>query len=185
MNSVQFDKKLLRSCGEDVFIGKSVEIRRPHLAEIGSHVAVDSGVYITTQLEIGDYVHLAPYITVIGGEKSKLIVRHFATIAAGTRIIAGSDSFLGAGMTSVTVPSEYRDEVKFTTVEIGMFAGIGTNVVIMPGVTIAEGCVIGACSLVTKNTEPWTIYFGNPAKAIKVRSKDKMIEYAKKLGYRL
>src|SRR5207253_1175795 len=161
-----------------------VEIRRPHLVNIGNHVAVDSGLYLTTQATIGDYIHLSPYITVIGGEKSKLEVEHFATIAAGSRIIAGSDKFLGHGFTSVTVPEEYRDEVEFSTVKVSKFAGIGTNVVIMPGVTIGEGCVVGACSLVTKDTEPWTIYVGVPAKAIKVRSKERMLEFAKKMGYK-
>ena len=185
MNSSQYDKSLLKRCGEDVFISNMVEIRRPYLVEIGCHVAIDSGVYITTQLVVGDYIHMSPYITVIGGEKSKLVIQNFATIAAGTRIIAGSDSFLGDGMTSVTVPAEYRDTVKFSAVVIEQFAGVGTNVVIMPGVTIGEGSVIGACSLVTKDTEPWTIYYGNPARPIKIRNKAKMIEYANKLGYNI
>jgi acetyltransferase-like isoleucine patch superfamily enzyme len=178
-----FDYSKLKSCGEDVFISGSAEIRRPHLVNIGKDVAIDSGVYITTQASIGDYTHLSPYITVIGGEKSKLIVEDFVTIAAGSRLIAGSDQFMGKGFTSVTVPDEYRDEVTFSTIHIKRFAGIGTNVVIMPGVTIGEGSVIGACSLVTKDTEPWTIYMGVPAKAVKVRPKETMIAYAKKLGY--
>ncbi len=178
-----FDKSQLRSCGEDVFISPSAEIRRPQLVSVGKHVAIDSGVYITTEAVIGDYTHLSPYITVIGGAKSKLIVEDFVTIAAGTRIIAGSDKFMGDGFTSVTVPEKYRDEVEFSTIHIKKFAGVGSNVVIMPGVTIAEGSVIGACSLVTKDTEPWTVYMGIPAKPVKVRPKEKMLKYAKELGY--
>jgi galactoside O-acetyltransferase len=63
------------------------------------------------------------------------------------------------------------------------FASAGTNVVVLSGVTLAEGSVIGACSLVTKNTEPWTIYVGIPAKPMKARRKDRMIEMARELGY--
>ncbi len=183
LNAEHFDYSLLKSIGKDVFISSKVEIRRPHLVSVGNHVAIDSGVYITTQAEIGDYVHLSPYITVIGGLKSKVIVQNFVTVAAGSRIIAGSDKFMGAGFTSVTVPDQYRDEVEFSTITFKQFSGIGTNVVIMPGVTVAEGSVIGACSLVTKNTEPWTIYMGIPAKPVKIRPKDKMLAYAKALGY--
>ncbi len=177
------DQKNFISIGEDVFISPTAVFTRPHLVSIGKHVAIDHGVYITTQAEIGDYIHLSPYITIIGGAKSKVIIENFATIAAGTRIIAGSDAFLGEGFTSVTVPEKYRDTVNFSIIKIEKFVGVGTNVVIMPGVTLAEGCVIGANSLVTKDTEPWTIYMGSPAKPIKKRRKDKMLLYAKELGY--
>jgi acetyltransferase-like isoleucine patch superfamily enzyme len=181
--SPQYDLSKLRSFGKDVFISASAEIRRPQLVSVGNHVAIDSGVYITTQAEIGDYTHLSPYITVIGGAKSKVIIEDFVTIAAGSRLIAGSDKFMGQGFTSVTVPEKYRDEVEFSTIVIKRFAGIGTNVVIMPGVTIAEGSVIGACSLVTKDTKPWTVYMGIPAKAVKIRPQEKMLAFAKELGY--
>jgi len=183
LSNVEYDKSKLLHCGEDVFISNKVEIRRPHLVSIGNHVAIDSGVYITAQAEIGDYVHISPYVTVIGGAKSKLIVGHFATIAAGCRLIAGSDSFLGHGFTSVTAPEKYRDQVEFSTIKIEKFAGLGTNVIVMPGITIAEGSVIGAGSLVTKNTEPWTIYVGSPARPMKIRDKAKMIKYAIEMGY--
>lgn len=183
LNSAQYDYSLLKQVGEDVFISANAEIRRPQLASLGSHIAIDSGFYCTTQLDMGDYIHLGPYITVIGGAGSRLEVGHFATIAAGTRIIAGSDSFLGEGFTSVTVPEPYRDTVTLSTIRVGRFAGIGTNVVLMPGVHIAEGSVVGANSLVTKDTEPWTIYVGSPARPVKMRPSEKMLAYAAKLGY--
>lgn len=46
---------------------------------------------------------------------------------------------------------------------------IGARAFIMPGITIAQGAVIGACAVVTKNVEPWTVVAGNPAKFIKER----------------
>ena len=53
----------------------------------------------------------------------------------------------------------------------------------LPGVTLAEGTIVGANSLVTKDTEPWTIYAGSPAKPIGKRDKNRAIEAAKELGY--
>ncbi|RTQ50620.1 acyltransferase [Hymenobacter gummosus] len=181
--SATYDYSLLKRCGEDVFISARVEIRRPHLVSVGSHVAIDSGVYLTTAADIGDYVHLSPYLTIIGGAQSTLVVEDFVTIAAGSRLICGSDRFMGDGFTSVTVPEEFRDTVDFGTIRCQRFAGIGTNVVIMPNVTIGEGSVVGACSLVTKDTEPWTVYVGVPARPVKMRPRAKMLEYAAKLGY--
>lgn len=183
VRSAQYDASLLQGCGDDVFISANVEIRRPHLVRVGSHVAIDSGVYLTTAAEIGDYTHLSPYLTIIGGAQSTLVVEDFVTIAAGSRLICGSDRFMGDGFTSVTAPDEFRDTVDFGTIRCSRFSGIGTNVVIMPDVTIGEGCVIGACSLVTKDTEPWTVYVGVPARPVKVRPREKMLEYAKRLGY--
>ena len=183
LESSQYDKQLLRQCGQDVFISANVEIRRPHLVQIGSHVAIDSGLYLTTAAVIGDYTHLSPYLTVIGGEQSTLLVEDFVTIAAGSRFICGSDHFMGHGFTSVTAPAKYRDEVDYGTIRCARFAGIGTNVVIMPNVTIGEGSVIGACSLVTKDTEPWTIYVGVPARPIKTRPRERILAFSVEMGY--
>ncbi|MDO7846738.1 hypothetical protein Q5H92_10250 [Hymenobacter sp. M29] len=181
--SAQYDKAQLKSCGEDVFISAHVEIRRPHLVTVGCHVAIDSGVYLTTAAQIGDYVHLSPYITSIGGAQSTLVVEDFVTIAAGSRLICGSDRFMGDGFTSVTVPEEFRDTVDFGTIRCARFAGVGTNAVIMPNVTLGEGSVVGACAFVTEDTEPWTVYVGVPARPVKARPRDKMLEYARRLGY--
>ncbi len=119
----------------------------------------------------------------IGGEKSTLKMGHFTTIAAGSRIICGSDLHLGDGLVGPTIPDEFRDKTILTQVTFADFASVGTNVVVNAGVTLGQGSVVGANSFVTKDTEPWTIYVGNPARPIKLRKKENMIEFAKKLGY--
>jgi acetyltransferase-like isoleucine patch superfamily enzyme len=58
-----------------------------------------------------------------------------------------------------------------------------TNAVVMPGITMAEGSFLGANSLLKENTEPWTIYAGNPARPIRKRPREKCYEYAAKMGY--
>jgi galactoside O-acetyltransferase len=181
--SREYDYNLLRAYGQDVFISSNVEIRRPHLVVIGKHVAIDWGFYCTVGAEIGDYIHIAPYVTVIGGLTGRLTMGHFTTIAAGSRIVCGSDDHLGEGFVGPTIPEKYRDNVTITPVTFENFASVGTNVVVLPGITLGEGSVVGACSLVTKNTEPWTICVGIPAKPIKARRKDKMLAMAHELGY--
>lgn len=183
MKSAQYDTSLLKACGEDTFVSANVEIRRPHLVSVGSHTAIDSGFYLTTGAQIGDYVHLAPAITIVGGEKGLFVMKDFSTLAAGSRIICGSDDHLGEGLVGPTIPEPYKDRVKVAPVIFERFANIGTNVVIMPGVTLGEGSVVGACSLVTRDTEPWSVYAGIPAKKIKERPRDKILRYARELGY--
>ena len=48
---------------EDVYIHDDVEFRQRY--SIGNHVAVDKGVYCSTNIDIGDYVHISPYVTII------------------------------------------------------------------------------------------------------------------------
>jgi acetyltransferase-like isoleucine patch superfamily enzyme len=59
----------------------------------------------------------------------------------------------------------YRD---IKPVSIGDGAWVGAHCVIVPGVNVAEHCMIGAGSVVTKDTEPYSLYAGNPARKIKV-----------------
>lgn len=181
--SNQYDYSELKSFGSDLFISGNVEIRRPNLVSVGSHSAIDTGFYCTVQAEIGDYVHIAPYVTVIGGAQGVFKMDHFATLAAGSRIICGSDEHLGEGLVGPTIPKPYKDKIKFAPVIFERFANVGTNVVIMPGVTVSEGSVVGSNSTVTKSTKPWTIYVGNPARAVKIRKKENILKYASELGY--
>lgn len=57
-------------------------------------------------------------------------------------------------------------------VHIKKGAWIGTSVIILKGVTIGEGAIIGAGSVVTKDVPDWTIAAGNPARVIKELSED-------------
>lgn len=184
IDSPQYNKALLNLVGENVFISANVEIRRPHLVSIGNNVAIDTGLYLTTRAEMGDYIHIGPYVVIIGGEKGCLKMGNFTNLAAGSKVICVSDEYLGKGIiTSPGLPAKYRDQVKAKPVIFENFVNVGVNAVIFSGVTLAEGCVVGACSLVVKDTEPWTIYAGVPAKPIKKRPKEIMLRYAKELGY--
>ncbi|ARV28009.1 DapH/DapD/GlmU-related protein, partial [Vibrio anguillarum] len=59
---------------------------------------------------------------------------------------------------------QYPDEFMKTVVCDN--ASIGANTTILPGVTIGEGALVGAGSVVTKDVKPFTIVAGNPAREI-------------------
>ena len=56
---------------------------------------------------------------------------------------------------------------KTAPVKIGKGCSIGTDTLLMPGVTIGDGAIVGAGSLVTKDIPAWTIAIGRPAKVVK------------------
>jgi len=176
-----YDPQSFLCYGEDVFISDQAIIKHPHLCRIGNHVAIDS-VTFSTAVHIGDYIHVAPYVCAIGGKNSTVILEDFAFVAAGTKIVAGSDDYTGMGIVGAVVPMEYR-QVTFSSVTLKKFSGCGVNCTILPGVTIGEGAVLGANSLAITDLEPWTIYVGSPARPIKIRKKETIYGYAKKLGY--
>lgn len=170
--------------GIDVRISEKAVIKHPEFLSIDNHVAIDDGVIVSTRLRVRDYVHIAPYVCFIGGSKSLVELCDFSFVAAGSKIVAGSEDYTGEGLIGPTIPEEYR-KIYYSTIKFEMFSGCGVNCSVMPGVIMAEGSVLGANSLLTKSTEPWTIYVGSPAKPVKIRRKDLIVEYAKKLGYEI
>jgi len=68
-------------------------------------------------------------------------------------------------------------------VTIGNDVWIGYGAVILSGITIGDGAVIGAFSVVTKNVYPYEIVAGNPAKVIKKRFNDEAISYLLEIAW--
>lgn len=177
---MKYNQDLFKSIGKDVIIHETAIIKNPHLSSIGSHVSIDVGAVISTQLEMGDYIHISPYVVSIGGAHSKLVLKDFSFVASGTKIVCGSELYNGAGLVNATIPAKYR-VIEYTTITFEKYAGCGVNCSILPGVTLAEGSILGANSLLTKSTEPWTIYVGSPARPIKTRRKELIIQYAEEI----
>ena len=167
--------------GVDVMISDKSEIIQPSLVNIGNHVSIDSWVYISTQATIGDYVHIAPHASIIGGKFAKIRMDNFSNISSGVKIIVVSDDFT-KGMLNPIVPLKHRNLIGGTT-WLRRFTAIGVNSVVMPNVDMAEGSVLGANSLLMENTEPWGIYVGSPARKIGIRDKTSILQSAKELGY--
>ena len=170
-----------KSKGIDLFVADTAIIKHPNEISIGNHVAIDHFVYLSTSAEIGDYVHIAPSVSIIGGYESTLYMEDFSGIAANCTIVCGSDDFT-SGMMNPQVPIKYR-QPKLGYVILGRFACIGVNSTIMPNIALGEGSVIGAGSVVTKDTIPWGIYIGSPAKLVGYREKEIILKNAKELGY--
>jgi galactoside O-acetyltransferase len=169
---------------DDIYIAETAVIKYPELVNLGRHISIDHGFYSTAKINIKDYVHIGPYVCVIGGKNSQLIIEEFVAIGAGTKLICSSDDPQGTGLFGpASIPIEYANQKISAPIVIKRFASIAVSSVVMPGVTMAEGSALGPNSFLRKDTEPWTIYFGNPARAIAGRDPGNRIKYAKELGY--
>ena len=170
-----------KKIGDDVRIDDLARITRPDLIELGNHISIDMCTYISVSAKIGDWIHIAPQVSIIGGAVAMLIMEDFSAIATGSRIVCASDDFK-KGFTCPFIPIEYRNVINKPVI-LRKFAVVGVNSVIVPGVEMAEGSVLGANSLLLESTEPWTVYGGSPAKPISVRDKELLLRGAKELGY--
>jgi len=165
----------------DVYIHSDVEFKiQP---ELGSHIAIDKGVYCTVNSSIGSYTHISPYVTIIGGKTGKFICKGFNNIMAGARIICGSDRFDDSGLFGAIIPKELKGRQIIEPVIMEEFSNIGTNAIVLPGSTLRKGVLLSAGSLLMGDTEEWGVYKGNPAVLVKKIDGDKIVENARKLGY--
>ena len=167
--------------GVDVIIDKDVLFKQG--AIIGDHVSIDKGFYCTTKIEIGNYIHISPYVTCIGGKDGLFIAKGFNNIMSGARIICGSDRFDGSGLFGALIPKELKGTQIVKPVIMEEFSNIGTNAVILPGSILRKGVLVTVGSVLIGDTEEWGVYKGNPAVLVKKIDGSKTIELAKKLGY--
>lgn len=114
-----------------------------------------------------------------GAGKGKLVVgkgsyvNYRCFLDLGADIIIGKNVSVAFNCTFINSTHEFGTEFqragkgKSDKIIIKDGCWIGANVTIMPGVTIGQGCIIGSNSLVISDTEPNSLYVGQPAKKLK------------------
>lgn len=173
---------MIKIFGDDVIVDNDV-VAKQYVEIYGSHVAIDKGLYCSTNVTIGSYVHISPYVTIIGGKDGQFIVKGFNNIMAGSRIICGSDRFDDSGLFGAMIPKELKGTQIIEPIIMEEFSNIGTNSIVLPGSRLRRGVLLTAGSLLMGDTEEWGVYKGNPAVLVKKINPKKIIENAKLLGY--
>ncbi|MBI4830853.1 MAG: acyltransferase [Candidatus Lindowbacteria bacterium] len=159
--------------GKNVLIDLGVTIWNPKNLSIGDFSHIDTNVKIEASdaVTIGSYVHIASNVLLQG--RGTLAIEDYADIAAGSLIYSGVNHYTD-GQTnryyemSSCAPAD-KQFVRYAPVRIGKSAFVGLNSVVMPGVSIGEGAIVGACSFVNSDIPPYKIAVGAPAKVLKDR----------------
>jgi len=112
------------------------------------------------KIVIGNRVTATGSLTL--GAHEQIVIEDDVMFAANVHLTDGLHGFEHAD-----VPYKYQPIFRIAPITIKRGCWIGQNVVIMPGVTIGELCIIGANSVVTKNIPARSIAVGAPARVIK------------------
>lgn len=128
-------------------------------AKIGKGVRIQGGarVWQPWRLSIGDFSWVDSGVSLYSADDISIGAN--AVISEGSFICTASHDISSPTFGLLTKP-----------VSIGDCAWIAARATVLPGVSIGEGAVVAACSVVTKDAPPWTVVAGNPAKPIASRS---------------
>lgn len=125
---------------------------------VGSYVHIRPSVSVGSDVEIRDGVWIGPGATI--GSRVRIMNK---SIIAADQVIH-NDVFIGPGVCFTNARVFTAEDLSAPVVQSGV--RVGARAAILPGVILAEGCVIGAGALVTKSTEPYRMYFGTPARDV-------------------
>jgi galactoside O-acetyltransferase len=154
--------------GKNVRLSSLASFDKPQLMSFGDYSRVDDFCALSGPITIGRNVHVAVMCSIVASKES-ITLSDFSGLAFGCRLFSSSDDYSGETMTNPTVPIDYK-KITHGQIVLGRHVIVGTNSIVFPGVEIAEGCAVGANSLIAKSTQPWGIYVGSPARRIRERS---------------
>ena len=131
----------------------------------GVHLDADTRITFAKNIRIGDYVHIQPGCLLAGG--GGIDIGEGTIIAHEVQILTQNHNYDSEDLQYL--PYDTRQISK--KVEIGDYVWIGARATILPGVTIGNGAVIGAGSVVTRDIPEMAVAGGNPAEVLKYRDK--------------
>ena len=144
--------------------------------ELGENVVLQDFINLYG-CRIGDHTKIGPFVEVqrnaMVGRNCKIQSHSFICegvtiedeVFVGHGVMFINDRYPRAATDAGVLQAESDWTVVHTTVRKG--ASIGSNATILCGVTVGEGAIIGAGSVVTKDVPPRTVVAGNPAKVIR------------------
>jgi len=157
-------RALAKFFGNGVRIGGGVGVKHIETFEIGNNVFIGAQSYIQGRYDgtckIGDHTWIGPQSYF---DARNLILGSYVGWGPGAKVLGSAHSGIPADIPII------QTDLDIKPVRVEDWADIGTNAVLLPGVTVGKGSMVGAGAVVTKDVPPNAVVAGVPAKFIKWR----------------
>ena len=147
------------------FSAFKVALLRCFGATIGQGVRIKPRVTIKFpwRLTVGDHTWLGEH----------LWIDNLAPVTIGDHVCLSQSVYLCTGNHDWSKPSF---DLRLGSIHIKTGSWVAARATLGPGVTVGEGAILSLGSVATQSLEPWTVYSGNPAQAIKKRNLKEGVE---------
>jgi acetyltransferase-like isoleucine patch superfamily enzyme len=185
-----FYRFLFNKVGRGVAFGHNITLRHPHKITIGDNSFIDEGAVLDAKgdadqgIFIGDNV-IVGRNSILSCKGGSIHLGDFANISANcsllseSKIVLGKHTFLAGQCYLVAggnhsfertdIPIMFQPSVRKGGIVIGSDCWLGASVVVLDGVSLEEGCVIGAGAVITKSFPAYTVAAGVPARTVRLR----------------
>jgi acetyltransferase-like isoleucine patch superfamily enzyme len=161
--------------GEDVLIHSTAVIVDCHKISLGSRIRIDPYVIISNRggVEFGNNVHIGGHSVLAGHAVVRL--DDFVNISHYVGIYTSNEDLSGRTLSHPTVPGG-DGTTRTASISFGRHSAAGHGSLVLPGARFGEGSVLGAMSRIGRPMKPWTTYAGIPARRMRERRRDLLVD---------
>lgn len=157
-------RALCKAVGNGLKVEDSVGFKHPETFEIGNNVFIGAQTFIQGRFDgtcvIGDNCWIGPQSYF---DARNMVLEEFVGWGPGAKVLGSEHTGL-----PIDVPI-LKTNLEVKPVHIGAWCDVGTNAIILPGITIGKGAIVAAGAVVTHDVEPYTVVAGVPARFLKKR----------------
>ena len=114
-------------------------------------------IWLPSNLQVGPYAVIGPRTIIYN--MSKITLEDYVMVSQGSHLCTGTHDI-----------EDQNFQLKSRPITVGSRAWVAADAFVGPGVRIGEGAVLGARGCTFRDLEQWTVYAGNPARAVKKRN---------------
>lgn len=157
-------RALVKALGDDVTVGPGFGFLHPQTFEIGDGVFFGAGAFVqgrhdgTCRIGRRSWIGPGAYL-----DARDLVLDEMVGWGPGAKVLGSEHS--GLPLDAAVIETD----LVIAPVRIGRGADIGTNAVILPGVTVGANAIVGAGAVVTSDVEPYHVVAGVPARTLRDR----------------